>query len=344
MTKGIATTLTDREIFAVGTWSGSRKVVADTAFLDQIVASYENLNSKVNGFAIPIKLGHNKKVGEPAYGYATNVRREGSTLIADFTDMAPEIVDAIQQKRYNAVSVELWPEIEYAGVKFSQVLSGVALLGAEWPAVKGLQPLYASEFTGDGALTLSKEEVEMPNFTQEQHEVLLAAAVAAAVSDAGTSFTAQVAELSAQVTAAAARADTAEAALALFAEEAEKKDIAAIIEAAEKAGKIVPANKASVVAFAETLRKSIAKPEDRKVAMASFKSFVEALPKKVDFTEEARSEGERPGGEAMTAGQEVVNRVAKLRQADKGLSFKDAMAQVFAADDDLKNRYAEENR
>lgn len=325
------TTLAAREIFSTGTWSGSKKVTADEKFLDQIVASYAGLNSKVPGYSIPIKLGHNKRVGEPAYGYATNVRREGKTLLADFEGVPSEIVDAISKKRYNAVSVELWPMIEYEGQVFEQVLGGVALLGAEWPAVKGLKPLYASEFAEDGALTLSKEEEDMPNtFTQEQHD--------AAVLVIKT-------EMAAKVTTLENERDTALAALAAFQDEAEKAEVSAVIEAAEKAGKIVPANKAAITAFAETIRKGVTKTEDRKNAMTQFKAFVDGLPAKVSFTESGKSKSENDAG---TSAQDVVmSEVKKLQTAAGGpkkLSYKDALAQVFEADPDLKTRYAEETR
>lgn len=326
-------TLRNREIFSVGTWKGSKKVTADTKFLDSIVSSYEGLNSKVNGYSIPIKLGHNRKIGEPAYGYATNVHRDGGTLLADFEDMPPEIVDAINAKRYNAVSVELWPEIEHAGEVFEQVLGGVALLGAEWPAVKGLKPVYASEFSADGGTTLVEKVEDMPNtFTQEQIDL----AVANALAPVNTAVAALTAER-----------DTAVAALSIFQDEVEKGTIAAIILAAEKAGKIVPANRPKVEAFAEKLRATL-KGADRTSVIAMFKEFVDGLPVKIDFNERARggSQEDRPGTGGATAGEEVNFKVQALRKErgpDK-LSYKAALNEVFEAHPDLKDRYAAENR
>lgn len=322
----------DREIFKVGTWRGSQTVEATKEYLASIVRSYIELNSQVPGFAVPIKLGHNKRVGEPAFGYAENVRlsEDGGTVLADFNDVDPEIVDRIIEKKYNTVSVEIWPQVNYEGKTFSNVLSGVALLGAEWPAVKGLKPL--SMFSDQEApIQLSQEEDEMKTFSEADHETLMAAAVAAAV----------LAE-QAKVTAAEQRADTAEAALAAFTDEAEKQAVAAVIEAAEKAGKIVPANKASVVAMAEALRLSV-EPAKRAAALATFTAFVEAMPAKVKFGENSHANQEAEGS-AEGAGAQVDAAVKRLMAADKQKTYRSALDEVFAADPALKTAYAEENR
>lgn len=334
-------TLKDREIFAVGTWFASTgKIDVTSEMLDQVLESFNELNSKVPGFAVPIKLGHNKRIGEPAMGYATNVRRTGTKLLADFTDVPSEIVDAVTAKRYNSVSVELWPEINYGGMKFNQVLGGVALLGAEWPAVKGLKPVFA--FADSGApLTLSQEEVEMPKeFSQEQHDALVEAAVTKAVTEASAPLAAKAAELTAQVAALTTERDTAKTALSVFQDDAEKKAIGAVIEAAEKAGKIVPANKAKVTAFADALRKSI-KSEDRTATLKMFTDFVEGLPVKATFGEKGQ---DHSGSEGTSAQDQVNSAVKRLQDTKPKLSYKDALAQVFAEDEGLKTRYAEENR
>lgn len=333
--------LKDRQIFAAGKWKASTGPVEVTsAMLDDVVAAYEGLNSKVTGFAIPIKLGHNKRVGEPAYGYVENVRRKGDTLIADFADVPPEIVDAISQRRYNAVSVELWPKIEYAGATFMNVLSGVALLGAEWPAVKGLEPIFASEFAEEGALMLSQEEDADMNFTQEQHDAILASAVANAKTEAKAEFTAELAEANTKLEVAEQARDTATAALDAFRDEAEKATITAVIEAAEKAGKIVPANKAKIAAFAESIRTSVAKGDARKGLLDQFSDFVAAMPVKVGFKEAAVSIVEEPGSEDVQA--EINAAVAVKRKTEKELSYKDALALVFEENPELKTRYAED--
>lgn len=322
----------DREIFKVGTWRGNQTVTADAAYLASMVQSFADLNSQVPGFAVPIKLGHNKRVGEPAFGYAENVRlsEDGGTVLADFNDVPQEIVDAITEKKYNTVSVELWPQVNFGGKTYTNVLSGVALLGAEWPAVKGLKPL--SMFSDqETPIQLSQEEVEMKTFSENEHETLMAAAVAAAV----------LVEQG-KTQAAAERADRAEAALAAFTDEAEKKAVAAVIAAAEAKGQIVPANKASVLAMAEALRLSV-DPAKRTEALAVFTDFVEKLPKKVDFSEGGAAAQEADGsGEG--AGAKVDAAARKLMAEKKAPDYRTAIDMAFAADPALKQAYAEENR
>lgn len=327
--------LKDREIFSIGNWKGSSTVQVTKDYIEKMVQSYVELNSKVPGFAIPIKLGHNKRVGEPAFGYAENVRFDASTgkVMADFADVPPEIVDQITKKQYNTVSVEIWPKVEFGGKTHENVLGGVALLGAEWPAVKGLKPL--SMFAEDGGtsmIQLSQEEaVEMKTFSEAEHDTLMAAAVAAATLSAQSA-----------TTKAENERDTALAALASFTDASEKKAVEAVIEAAEKAGKIVPANKPSVVAMAEALRVSV-EPSKRAAALATFTAFVEALPAKVKFGEAAGSSQEAEGS-AESAGARVDASAKKLLAEKKAPDYRTAMDMVFAADPALKTAYAEENR
>lgn len=325
--------LKDREIFKVGNWKGSATVVATKEYLAQMVQSYLELNSQVPGFAVPIKLGHNKRVGEPAFGYAENIHlsSDGNIVLADFNDVPPEIVDAVNEKKYNTVSVEIWPQVTYDGKTYPNVLSGVALLGAEWPAVKGLKPLSMFSAEQEAPISLSQEEVEMKTFSEADHETLLAAAVAAAVLSEQT-----------KTNEAVERATRAEVALAAFTDEAEKKAVSAVIEAAEAKGQIVPANKASVVAMAEALRLSV-EPAKRAEALATFKAFVEALPKKVDFKEAAGSEQEAEGS-AERAGDRVDAAAKKLMAEKKAPDYRTAIDMAFAADPALKTAYAEENR
>lgn len=317
----------DREIFSIGTWRGNVKVQATQAMLAEMASAYAELNSKVSGFAIPIKLGHNKRVGEPAFGYAENVRmsEDGNTLLADFMDVPLEIVDAIKEKRYNTVSVEVWPSVTFDGKTYPNVLGGVALLGAEWPAVKGLKPL--SQFSEDEQpIQLSKED-EMPKTFSEQEYNEAVAALEASHTSALTALT--------------QRAERAEAALANFQDEQSKAEVTAVIEQAEQAGKIVPATKPAILAMAEVVRASV-DPTKRTEAMKTFKEFVTALPVKVDLSEQGKNEQREMGSEANAATR-LDAAAKKLLSEKKAKDYREACDMVFAADPALKQAYAEEN-
>jgi len=131
------------EIFGTGTHNGDKYTDAD---LDKMVAAFGELD-----YRPAIKIGHTKdKPGAPSYGWVQNLRRAGSKLVADFTDMHDSVVDAVRKKLYDNVSAEIYFNLNRGGKKFDRALKAVALLGAEVPAVAGLVPLHKMEFAADG--------------------------------------------------------------------------------------------------------------------------------------------------------------------------------------------------
>ncbi len=99
----------------------------------------------------PVKLGHDadqkivQKDGYPAAGWVANLRRLGDKLYADLLDVPKQLADLIRAGAYRFVSVELEKDMECGGVTYPTALTGLALLGADLPAVdslKGLATLY----------------------------------------------------------------------------------------------------------------------------------------------------------------------------------------------------------
>jgi hypothetical protein len=127
------------EIFSAGTWNGLTFTDDD---LDAIVRSFEELGL---GGRIPLKFGHNDEQrvtdGQPALGWVQRVWREGSRVFADLTKIPTVVFDAIKQELYKFVSVELLQDAERSGARYPWVLSAVALLGADPPAVGNLSDL-----------------------------------------------------------------------------------------------------------------------------------------------------------------------------------------------------------
>lgn len=128
--------LTNVEIFKSGIWNETKFTDED---LDEIAANFNRV-----GFQPPVKLGHTKDPSARAFGWVKNVRRVGNKLIADFVDMPERVVEAIKEKGFNAVSSEIFFNLKRNGKKFGKALAGVALLGAEVPAVDGLKPVSES--------------------------------------------------------------------------------------------------------------------------------------------------------------------------------------------------------
>lgn len=334
--------LTDVEVIRVGKWNAATGPVNVTSsMLDQIVSNFSSIN-QVAGYGVPVKRGHSVDAGSPAYGWMSGIRRVGDVLVADFADMDPAIVDAISKRRYNSVSVEMYPHVVYEGKTFSNVLGGVALLGAEWPAVKGLKPLSASMFAGaDEKLELTKE----PNVANEEVKFSQAQAdafVLAAETKLTEKHTLAVKEANDKFTAEKVRADKAESDLKKFQDGSTQKDIDAVITAAEKSGKIVPANKAKVANFASSIMN--AKPEDRAELLTTFGELVNGMKPVVKFGED----GSAHVDDSTVAGQKTADiideRAKKLMSAAAPgkMSYSDAVTSVLNSDDALRHAYAAE--
>ena len=96
-----------------------------------------------------IKFGHDSILNEllgdgaPSYGHIENVRlsADGNTLIGDLAGM-PEAAAAVIGRAYKQRSVEMLIDVKTpSGREYKAALTGLALLGATAPAVKGLADL-----------------------------------------------------------------------------------------------------------------------------------------------------------------------------------------------------------
>lgn len=181
--------LIGREIFAVGKWNGIEFSEED---LDDIVANFERLEDT---HKVPLKFGHNDEQpitdGQPAIGWVQRVYREGQKLLADFANVPSTVVQAIKNKLYRSVSVELLFNVDTKGTKFDHVLDAVAILGADHPAVNSLADLdmllaTRTVFSGGHRVTFSviegnqtmENELEDFDMDEKQIKALIDKAVA----------------------------------------------------------------------------------------------------------------------------------------------------------------------
>lgn len=182
--------LTGREIFAVGKWNGTEFSEAD---LDDIVENFQRL-SEIH--KVPLKFGHDGeaeiKDGQPAIGWVQRIYRDGKKLLADFADVPKSVMNAIKNKLYRSVSVELLFDVDHNGTKFNHVLDAVALLGADHPAVNtlaDLDALLASRTSFGGGRRLCFEAIagikdQNPSGGFSMDEKALEKAIASAVEKA----------------------------------------------------------------------------------------------------------------------------------------------------------------
>lgn len=134
----------DVEAFAVGTWNGDKYTQDD---LNAMVKNFEALGDTVKP---PVKLGHNEQQlkeilqdGQPALGWVKSLRCVKDKLIATLTQVPDLVYKAIKAGRYKRVSSEIYWNYKQGGKTFNKVFAGLALLGADIPAVSSLADLEA---------------------------------------------------------------------------------------------------------------------------------------------------------------------------------------------------------
>lgn len=150
------------EVLAVGTHKGIPFTRED---LDAIAANHAALADYVKP---PVRLGHSKAQllagqsdGDPALGWISALKRKGDKLVATLTGVPSRLMDMIRKGRYRRVSSELaldfartpWEQNLRTGIT-GKVLTGLALLGADLPAVANLEDLGTLLASEDGEALL----------------------------------------------------------------------------------------------------------------------------------------------------------------------------------------------
>jgi len=166
--KKINSELKDIEIFSVGMHGGENFTEAD---LDEMANNFVALKDYVK----PVfKLAHKNKMhlkdGQPALGWASEVKRVGKKLIASFTDVPETIKKAISRKLYKRVSSEIYNGLNIGGKKYKRVLAGVGLLGADIPEVKDLKDIemfFADDNLSSSAISTYTMDVSDGIITME---------------------------------------------------------------------------------------------------------------------------------------------------------------------------------
>lgn len=142
-------TIKDVEVMAMGRWHGTgcpeAGCVFDAKTLDGIAAANAAIGDRLHP---PVKLGHtdDQKLlqdgGYNAAGYVSNLRRVNNKLLADLEAVPEKIAQLMEVGAWRTRSVELDPDMEFDGVTYPLVLTGLALLGDELPAVQTLDDIY----------------------------------------------------------------------------------------------------------------------------------------------------------------------------------------------------------
>ena len=172
------------ELLKVGRWHGEGCPDDGCEFtqehLDQIVSAYHETEGKHD---VPVQLGHDDQQkllqtdGLPAAGWVTNLRRLGERLIGDLQKVPAAVADLIDAGAYRTRSVQVSEDYEVDGTKYPFVLTHLALLGADLPAVQGLADI--TKLYSDRRLSLDEgahvalfqaEAPKKPKKTKQLHE------------------------------------------------------------------------------------------------------------------------------------------------------------------------------
>lgn len=285
----------------------------------------------------PITLDHEQK--GPAYGWVDKLKEEDGKLKATFKDLSEDLKEFVNKGKYKKISVEIYRELE--GKK--PYLKAVSFLGASIPQVKGMQAVEFKE--GESDVYIFEAEVEQNDDAQEIESLKstitdLKGQIAKFKEDNKKnteikSLKEQVKDLTIELAKfkdEAAGKDELAKELKEIKENLRTKDFNEFIEQHISQGILTPANKDAVFSILCDLD-NIKKFDATSDSIDTFKSFISALPKQVEFNEIAKKKATKKEDEALKyadADEESLEifREAKALAEAENITFKDALLKI----------------
>lgn len=231
----------------------------------------------------PLVIGH-PKTDDPAHGWVTGLLAQGANLFAVPRAVDPAFAESVNSRAFPKVSAKFYrPDAANNPVPGVWYLRHVGFLGAVPPAIKGLADPSFAEASADAAdldcvcfqECLPTTEPE-PTVTPEQ------AAALQAENDQLKAQLAATAEREKQATAAKLHADNV-----------------AFAESLVSAGTLAPKHRAVTVALLDQVASHAAEVEfgegdDKAALLPALKTFLQAMPKAVEFGEHATKDRADP--------------------------------------------------
>lgn len=278
----------DKVIMRAGRWRG---VDITTQDLDDMVAAFSEVKKD-----IPLKLGHDEKQallqrdGYPAAGFVASLKRAGDKLVASFRDIPRAIKELMDKKAYNQVSIEMGINYADNGKKYPRFLKGVALLGADLPAVSGLNDFLALYSDASDKIVsinfsdLIKEGTQMDELKKAQDDLQKQV-------DENAKLLKETADKDAQLKVFSDAAAKAAADKVAADAESRKVEIKNFIDAQKKEGRILPAHESMIQSVMESLDDTktvkFADKDGKEIEMTvrkQMEGYIASLPKIVDFS------------------------------------------------------------
>jgi len=243
------------EIFAVGKWNG---IDVTPTMLKELETNFTALGDILD---VPLKFGHNDeqplKDGELALGWIDKVWIEGQKLFAHFKGIPKVVYDAIDKELFKNVSIEALFDVTHKGQDYGTVLTAVALLGVDMPAVNTLADLktymtakntsFSTFATFSKKPTVDMRNGIMPMTTEEQAEFDRLKAANLALTGINADNGVKMAEFSAEQTTLKTELDALKKEGVEKEFSAAKQKVTDSLEALVKAGKIAPAKRDELI-------------------------------------------------------------------------------------------------
>lgn len=336
-----------QEIFAVGTWNGFPFTLND---LRKMAQAFKDLGQYLK---VPLKIGHNDEQaitdGQPAIGWVTDMTVDEQSkppkLIATFDDVPGIVSEAIAKKLYRNVSIELDFDVAHKDARYDFVVTAVALLGADLPAVNVLNDLGAFLASRDSNLPqgdysvgrhVTFSAIKQPiggAMTLEEMQAALAkkeAELAAANAKFSTLETTSKAQFEAlQANFDKLQADTKAAAVT-----AARAKFTAILDDAVRSGSIIPAQR-------EVFKTVLGLDDDEKVVELN-EADVKALFGNAGTPPDGKTAGS-DDDDGETADVKLVSLTRKFMLDHGERSFTKAFFSVAGANPELHAEYLAQN-
>ena len=337
----------DVEAFAAGTWNGDKYTVED---LQAMVANFQALGDTVKP---PVKLGHNEKQlkdimqdGQPALGWVKSLRCVKDKLIATLTQVPDLVYQAIRSGRYKRVSSEIYWNYKQGGKVFDKVFAGLALLGADIPAVSNLKDLEA--YLTQSMQDASFEKVAIYSFETDESGSRINSNEGDPIMDEKEKkiFTDKIADLEkkiADLTPEAAAAKTYKAELDALKKTisdgrkaTQEGELKAFCEQMVKDGKLTPACRDILVKFEKhSYSEDSGYSLPVSTVIEALKTFEKAV---ITFDEKGTSDKKKDEGDKHVF-TEAEEKAKAYQKENPKASLGEAYKAVFNADKDLFDRY-----
>lgn len=250
--------MTAIEIFRAGTYPQGVYTAED------IKAIAENYDPKF--MEAPLTFDHDQT--GPAFGWVDKVYANGDVLLAEFKDVNEYVKYTVDSKQFKDVSVELADKIDG---KTGPYLWAVTLLGAQRPAVKGLNV--------ERPLQFSDKQINVLKFGTVENKTT-------PKSDSPTDLTSKsmdelikmIKDTQDSLKQANEKADANAQKIKEIQSQPELKDIDDFVNEQIEEGKILPAQKADVLEVFASLSQ-VKKFSDGKDSLKPFKDLISKLPK-----------------------------------------------------------------